>query len=55
VAEIVAEYGESPDEGPAVRMQLGRGHVDLSEKLPLETGEGETLPDAFEYGLVEKE
>jgi len=55
VAEVVAEYGENPDEGPTVGMQLSRGHVNFSEKLPLKTGEGETFPDAFEYGLVEKE
>jgi len=36
-------------------MQLGRGHVQFHEELPLEVVEGKTLPYAFEHRLVEEE
>jgi len=29
MAKVVAENGEGPHKGPAVRVQLGRGHVDF--------------------------
>jgi len=54
VAKVVAEDREGPDEGPAVGMQLGRGHVKLCKQLPFEAVEGESLTDAFEHPLVKE-
>ena len=51
---MAAKNAESPDEGPAVRVQLGWGHVDLREEFPLEAGEGKALSNAFEHRLVEE-
>jgi len=55
VAEMIAEDAEGPDEGPTVRVQLGRGHVNLGKKFPLETGEREALSNAFEHYLIKEE
>jgi len=36
MAKVVTEYGEGPHRSPAVGMQLGRGHIDLSQNEPRE-------------------
>jgi len=55
MAERATENGEGPNKGPAVGMQLGRGHVELFKQLPFEVVERELLPDAFEHRLIEEE
>jgi len=54
VPNIVAQYGEGPHEGPAVRMQQGGGHVDFCQQCPLEADEGEAQLNPFEDGLIEE-
>jgi len=38
---MVAEDCEGPHKGPTVRVQLGRGHIELCEENALEPQEGE--------------
>ena len=40
------------DERPAVGVQLGRGNIKLSKKLPLKTSKGERELDLLEHGCV---
>ena len=40
MAKVVAQNVEGPYEGPAVGMQLGRGHVDLREQHAFEPVSG---------------
>ena len=54
VPEVVAHNGERPDKGPAIGMQLGGSHVDLSQQGPFEASERETQLNPFEDGLVEE-
>ena len=54
MAKRTVAKGEGPDEGPAVGMQLSRGHVELRKLLPLKTVEGESLTDALEHRLVKE-
>jgi len=53
--KMVAQYREGPREGPAVGMQLGRGHVDLFQQRPFEADEGETQLDPFKDSVIEEE
>lgn len=55
MAKLTTEDAESPDEGPAVRVQLGWGYIDLNEEFPLEVGEGKALSNTFEHRLEEEE
>jgi len=54
VAKVAAKDREGPNEGPAVEMQLGRGHVELCEQLSFEVAERESLTDALEHRLVKE-
>jgi len=54
VSAVVAQNGERPYKGPVVGMQLGRGHIDLSQQVPFEVSERETQLNLFEDGLVEE-
>ena len=54
VDEVIAEDAKGPDEGPAVRVQLGRGHVNFGKEFPLKAGEREALSDVFEHRLVKE-
>ena len=49
---MVAHDREGPYEGPAVRVQLGRGHIDFSQECPLKTRERQTEFDPFEDGDI---
>ena len=53
---MIAQNCEGPHKGPTVRMQLGRGHVDLCEESPFKTREGEAESESFEdVSVREKE
>jgi len=52
VSKMVAHDREGPYEGPAVRVQLGRGHIDFSQECPLKTRERQTEFDPFEDGDI---
>jgi len=49
---MVEQNGERPDEGLAVGVQLGRGHVDFSQERPLEPRERQAEFDLLEDGGV---
>jgi len=51
---MCADDLECPDEHPAIGMQLGRGDVELSQKLPLKASKGESELDLLEYGGVDE-
>jgi len=55
VAEMVAENTKSPHESPAVRVQLGRGHIHLDYECALEPCEWQAKLDPLEDGGVHKE
>jgi len=52
---MIAQDGEYPHEGPAVGMQLGRGHVNLRQQCPLEARKWERKPNSFKNGGVEEQ
>jgi len=54
ITSVAAKDREGPDEGPAIGMQLGRGHIELCEQLPFEVAEGELLTDALEHRLIKE-
>ena len=54
-AQMAAEDLKSSDEGPAIRVQLGGGRVDLREEFPLEGCKWKAHTHAFEYCLVHEE
>ena len=39
MTKVVKEYRKGPHEGPTIGMQLGRGHIDLSQESTLEPRE----------------
>jgi len=56
MAEVVAQDGKGPNEGPAVGMQLGRGHVNFSKEHALEPREWQVKFDLLEdFGVHEEE
>ena len=55
VPKVITQDGECPHEGPAVGMQLGRGHVNLCQEGPLEACEWQVELNPFENGGVEEE
>ena len=54
-AQVPTQDLEGPDERPTVRVQLGRGCVDIGEQLPLKECEGKAQTKTFEHSLVKKE
>jgi len=53
---MIAEDCEGPHKGPAARVQLGRGHVDLYEESTFENGKGEAEFEPLEvHGIHEEE
>jgi len=55
IAKMVAKDSESPHKGPVVRVQLGRGHVDLSKESALEPRKGKAELESLEDGGVHEE
>jgi len=55
IAKMVAKDTESPHKGPAVRVQMGKGHVDLSKESALEPRKGKAELDLLEDGDVHEE
>jgi len=56
VAEMVSKDREEPYKGPAIRMQMSKGHVDLCKKRALEPRKGEAESEPLENcGVHEKE
>jgi len=53
--EVPAQDTEGLDERLAVGVKLGRGNIDLREKLPFEPRKRQAHPNALEYCLVEEE
>jgi len=53
-SELRTKGNESSDEGPTVRMQLGRGDVQLSQKLFFKNGQRETKVQFFKDSVIEK-
>jgi len=49
---MVAQYGERPHEGPAFGMQLGGGHIYLSQERPLEHRERQAESNSLKDGGV---
>ena len=43
-----------PDKRPAIGMQLGRGNIKLSKKLPLKASKGKLELNLLEHGCVNK-
>ena len=52
---MIVENCEGPHKGPAVRVQLGRSHVDLCEESQFEPREGKAESRPLENGSVHKE
>ena len=56
MAEVVAQDGKGPNEGPTVGMQLGRGHVNFGKECALEPCEWQAKLDPLEdCGVHEEE
>jgi len=55
VTEVVAQDGKGPQEGPVVRVQLGRGHIHLGEECALEPRERQLELDLLENGGIHEE
>jgi len=55
VAEMIAQNAKGSYEGPAVGMQLGRGHVNLCKQRALEPRKWQAELDPLEDGGVNKE
>jgi len=55
MAKMVAKDREGPHKGPAVGMQLGKGHVDHCKESTLEPREGKVEPEPLEDGVVHEE
>jgi len=55
MANVVAEKGEGMHKGLAVRVQLGRGHVDFGQKSALEPRERKAKLVPLEDSGVHKE
>jgi len=53
--KVVTQNGEDPYEGRAFEVQLGRGHVDLRQKRPLEGRKRQAEFDTLEDGGVKEE
>ena len=49
---MVIQNGERSHEGPAVGVQLGRGHINFGEECPLEAREWQVKFDPLEDGGV---
>jgi len=55
LAEVPIENPEGFNESPTVGMKLGRGDIDLREKLPFKPRKRQAHPNAFEDCLIEVE
>ena len=55
MAEVIAQDAEGPYKGPAVGMQLGRGHVDFCEQRTLEPCKWQAQLDPLEDGEIHEE
>ena len=55
MAEVIAQNVEGPYKGPAVGMQLGRGHINLCEQRALEPRQWQAELDPLEDGVVHEE
>ena len=55
MAKVDAKNGKGPQKGPAVGVQLGRGHVDFNQKSALKPCEWEAKLKPLEDSRVHKE
>jgi len=55
MAKVVAEYGEGPHKGPTFGMQLGKGHIELSQESTLEPRERKMKLEPLEVSCVHEE
>jgi len=55
MAKMVAKDRKGPRKGPTVRVQLGRGHVDLGKEGALDPHKGKAELEPLEDGGVHEE